>query len=190
LPQLFGLVSSEIGAKDRAPRGRNGALIALALICCYAGARVSLHGNATAQLDAHSYRGESPRRVAALPDSLSLSTWHGIVETTAQICTVDVPATGTTRFDPETAVCVHKPEPSPALAAAQQTEATRRFLEAARFPKASVGATEDGTEVVVRDMRTVAEGQSRFALAARVLLDPNGRVTSQRIVWARDVHLR
>jgi membrane-bound metal-dependent hydrolase YbcI (DUF457 family) len=190
LPELFRLVSSEIGAKDKAPHGRRGALIALALIAFYVGARATQHGNAVAQLDARSYRGESPRRLAAFPDSLSLFTWHGVVETTSQICTADVPASGGARFDPDSAVCVHKPEPSLALAAARQTDTSRQFLQAARFPKASVGSMDDGTEVVVRDVRDAAQQSRRFALAARILLNPNSQATSQGIVWASDVRLR
>ena len=190
LPEVFRLVSSEIGVKDKSPRGRNGALIALALVCHYTGARVVLHGDAAAQLDAHSYHGETPRRIAALPDSLSLFTWHGIVETTSEICTIDAPAGNAARFDPETAVCVHKPEPSPALTAAQQTDAAQRFLAAAQFPKASVAATDGGTEVVIRDMRDTATNDALHALAVRILLDPKGLVTSQRILWARHVYLR
>jgi membrane-bound metal-dependent hydrolase YbcI (DUF457 family) len=190
LPELFRLVSSEIGAKDKAPRGRRGGLIALALIAFYVGARATQHGNAVAQLDAHTYRGESPRRLAAFPDSLSLFTWHGVVETTSQICTADVPASSGSRFDPDSAVCVHKPEPSPALTTAQQTDAARQFLQAARFPKASVGSTEEGTEVVLRDVGDAAQQNSRFALAARVLLNPSGQAISQSIVWASDVRLR
>jgi membrane-bound metal-dependent hydrolase YbcI (DUF457 family) len=190
LPELFALVGSEIGAKSKAPRGRNGALAALAMVVIYAGARATLHANAAAQLDAHSYRGESPRRVGAFADALSLVTWHGVVETATQICTVNVPAIQNTRFDPESAVCVYKPEESPVLAAAQQTEATRNFMQAARFPKASVGMTEDGTEVVVRDFRDIAEEEKAFAVAVRVLLDRYGAVISQKIIWASKARLR
>jgi inner membrane protein len=190
LPELFGLVGSEIGAKNTAPRGRNGAIAVLVLVLIYVGARETFHGNAVAQLDAHTYRGESPRRLAAFADPLSLVTWHGVVETATQICTVDVSAAESARFDPESAACVHKPEDSPSLAAAEQTEATKKFLQAARFPKASVGATEDGTEVVVRDVRNSAEGDTRFAVAVRVLLDRKGSVTHQEILWASEVHLR
>ena len=190
LPELFGLVGSEIGAKERAPRGRNGAIAALVLVLIYVGARATLHGNAVAQLDAHTYRGESPRRLAAFADPVSLLTWHGVVETDSQICTLSVPATEGTRFDPESGVCIHKPEDSAALETAEQTNAAKNFLQAARFPRASVGATEAGTEVVVRDMRDSAEDEKRFAVAARVLLDRNGRVTNQELLWARDVRLR
>jgi inner membrane protein len=190
LPELFGLVGSEIGAKNTAPRGRNGAIAVLMLVLIYIGARETFHGNAVAQLDAHTYRGESPRQLAAFADPLSLVAWHGVVETATQICTVDVPAAESARFDPESAACVHKPEDSPSLAAAEQTEATKKFLQAARFPKASVGATEDGTEVVVRDVRDSVEDEKRFALAVRILLDRKGSVTRQEILWASEVHLR
>jgi inner membrane protein len=190
LPELFGLVGSEIGAKEKSPRGRNAAIAALVLVLIYVGVRATLHGNAVAQLDAHTYRGEPARRLAAFADPVSLVTWHGVVETDLQICTVSVPATQGTRFDPEGGVCVHKPAESPALAAARQTNATKHFLQAARFPRASVGKTEDGTEVVVRNARDSAEDQKRFAVAVRVLLDQNGRVTSRALVWASEVRLR
>jgi inner membrane protein len=190
LPELFGLIGSEIGTKDTAPRGRNGAIAALVLVLIYVGARATFHANAAAQLDAHTYRGESPRRLAAFADPVSLVTWHGVVDTETLICTVSVPASGSARFDPESGLCVHKPEDSAALTAAEQTEATKKFLQTARFPKASVGAAEDGTEVAIRDVRNSAESEKRFAVAVRVLLDRKGRVTSQDMLWARELRLR
>ena len=190
LPELFGLVGSEIGAKNEAPRGRNGAIVALLLVLIYVGARATLHGNAVAQLDAHTYRGELPRRLAAFADPVSLMSWHGVVETATQICTVQVPSSESARFDSESGLCVHKPEDSPLLQAAEQAEATRNFLQAARFPRASVATKEDGTEVVVRDVRDSAEDEKRFAVAVRVLLDRKGLVTSQEILLASEVHLR
>ena len=190
LPELFGLVDSEIGTKDQAPRGRTGAIAALALALIYIGARATLHGNAVAQMDAHTYRGESPRRLAAFADPFSLMNWHGVVETAGQICTVIVPAPESARFDPESGVCVHKPEDSPLLQAAEHTVAMKKFLQAARFPKASVGVTEDGTEVVVRDLQDAAENEPRFAVVVRILLDGDRQVTSQRTVWAAKVLLK
>jgi len=190
LPELFALVGSEIGTKDTAPRGRNGAIAALALILIYVGARATLHGNAVAQLDAHTYRGESPRRLAAFADPVSLLTWHGAAETATQVCTVNVPPSENARFDPESAVCMHKPEDSPSLIAAEQAESTKKFLQVARFPRASVSVTENGTEVVVRDVRDSAEEEKRFAIAVRVLLDRNGKLTSQELLWASEVRLR
>ena len=190
LPELFRLVGSEIGTKDTAPRGRKGAVTALLLVLIYVGARANLHGNAVAQLDAHTYRGESPRRLAAFADPVSLLSWHGVVETATQICTVNVPASETMQFDPESATCVHKPQDSPALATAEQTESVTKFLQAARFPKAIVGAAENGTEVVIRDARNTASEETRFAVAVRILLNQKGQVTRQQIYWANEVRLR
>ena len=189
LPELFGLVGSEIGTKDTAPRGRNGAIAALVLVLLYVGVRATLHGNAVAQLDAHTYRGESPRRIAAFADPVLLTTSRGVVETSTQICAMSVPATDA-RFDPESGVCVHKPEDSVFLQVAERTETVKRFLQTARFPKASVGAAEDGTEVVIRDARDSLEEEKRLTVAVRVLLDRKGQVTSQKILWASEVHLR
>ena len=190
LPELFGLVGSEIGTKDKSPRGRNGALVALTLVLFYVGARATLHGNAVAQLDAHTYRGELPQRLAAYADPVSLANWHGVVETANQICVVNVPATESARFDPESGLCTHKPEDSSLLQAAQQTADVKKFLQASHFPKASVGTTDDGTEIVLRDARDSAEDEKRFAIAVRVLLNRKGQVVSQEIVWASEVRLR
>jgi inner membrane protein len=190
LPELFGLIGSEIGTKATAPRGRNGAIAALALVLFYVAARAALHGNAVAQLDAHTYRGELPQRLAAFADPVSLANWHGVVETTNQICAVNVPATESTRFDPESGLCTHKPEDSSLLQAAQQTAQVKKFLQASRFPRASVGTTDDGAEIVLRDARDSAEDDTRFAIVVRVLLNRNGKATSQEVLWASESRLR
>jgi membrane-bound metal-dependent hydrolase YbcI (DUF457 family) len=190
LPELFALVGSEIGTKDKSPRGRTGAIAALVLVLLYVGTRATLHANAVAQLDTHTYRGESPRQLAAFADPLSLMNWHGVAETASQICTMNVPAVESARFDPERAACAHKPEASTVLAKAQQAVSMKTFLQAARFPKAIAGPTADGTEVVVRDARDIAENEKRYAVAVYVLLDSNGQVTSQVIVWASELRLR
>ncbi len=190
LPELLALVGSEIGAREKSPRGRNGALLALALVVFYVGGRTVLHSSAATQLDAHTYRGESARRLAAFPDSLSLLNWHGAVETASQLCTTEVPVAGTTRFDAEAAACLHKPEDSPALRTAQETAVSKKFLQEARFPRASVSGTQSGTEVVLRDLRDTAQNDIFYALAARILLDSHGQVTSEEIVWAGSVKLR
>ena len=190
LPELFGLVGSEIGTKDKSPRGRNGAFVALALVLVYVGARATLHGDAVAQLDAHTYRGEFPQRVGAFADPVSLVNWHGVVETATQICTENVSASESTRFDPESGLCTHKPEDSPLLQAAEQTAPVKKFLQASRFPKASVGPSDNGTEIVLRDARDSAETEKRFATAVKVTLNRKGHVASQEVLWTSEAHLR
>ena len=190
LPELFLLVGSEIGAKDKGPRGRNGAIVALALILIYVGARYVCHGNAVAELDAHSYKGESPRRVAAFADALSVFQWHGVVETQTAICQVEAEVGPGRAFDAEAAGCQHKPENSVELDAAQKTVAAERFLLVARFPKATVEKTQDGCEVVIRALEDVAANVSWHRVAARVVLDGRAKVVTEELVWSGELGRR
>jgi membrane-bound metal-dependent hydrolase YbcI (DUF457 family) len=189
LPELFRLVSSEIGAKDKTPRGRNGALIALVLIALYTSVRGVLHGDATEVLDAHSYRGESPRRLGAFPDTISLFTWHGIAETQSLVCLAEVTAHSSREFDAEAANCQHKPEFSPALGMAQKTVTAEKFLQSARFPRATVEKTQGGYEVTIRSLRDIVE-QETHSVAARIMLDAKPRVFSEELIWAKKLRLR
>jgi inner membrane protein len=186
-PELFRLVSSEIGAKDKAPRGRTGAILAIALMLLYVGARFVLHGSAVAEMDAHSYRGESPRRVGAFADSLSIFTWHGIVETQSLVCLVEAPAGTGAPFNAEAAACQHKPESSPELDLAQQTVAARKFLSVARFPKASVEKIEDGFEVSIRGLEDAAQQAGWGQVAAQITLNAQPKVIKDEVVWSKDL---
>lgn len=190
VPEFFLLVSLEIGAKDKRPRGRNGALAALVLIGIYVGARGVLHSSSVALLEPRSYRGESPRREEAFAESFSLLTWHGVVETQSYLCLIDVPVTSGDSFDPESATCLHKPEESPVLTAVQQSAVGRKFLSAARMPRAAVDKTEGGYEVIIRDLRDVAEQQTRNRVVARIWLDSGSRIVSEQLGWAGEAHLR
>ena len=190
LPEFFRLVSSEIGVKDKSPRGRNGALVALVLMGIYVGARGLLHFNSVALLEPRSYHGESPRRAETFADTLSLLTWHGVVETQSYLCLVEVPVTSGDSFDPESGTCLHKPEESPVLTAVQQSVVGRKFLSAARMPRAAVDKTEDGYEVVIRDLRDVAEQETRHRVVARIWLDLGARVVSEQFSWAGEAHRR
>jgi membrane-bound metal-dependent hydrolase YbcI (DUF457 family) len=190
VPELLRLVSSEIGAKLKAPRGRNGAIVALALIVVYTGARAFFHSGSVGSLDPHSYHGESARRVGAYPDALSILTWHGVVETQSLLCLVDVPGGPGSRFEPERADCLHKPEASAELEAAQKTRVAEAYLQAAPFPRAAVSKTQDGYEVVIRSMRDLAEGETRHRVAARILLDSKSGISSEELVWVTEVRLR
>jgi membrane-bound metal-dependent hydrolase YbcI (DUF457 family) len=189
MPEFFLLVSLEIGAKDKSPRGRNGALVALALIAIYVGARGVLHFDSVALLEPRSYHGESPRRVETFAESLSLLTWHGVVETQSYLCLIDVPVTSGDSFDSESATCLHKPDESPVLTAVQQSAVGRKFLSAARIPRATVDKTEDGYEVVIRDLRDVEEQETRPRVVARIWLDAGSRIVREQLDWAGEVHL-
>jgi membrane-bound metal-dependent hydrolase YbcI (DUF457 family) len=188
LPELLLLVGSEIGAKARKPRGQTGAIIGLALVLIYVGARATLHSNVLAIMESRTFHGETPRRASAFPETLSLLTWHGVVETESALDEIDVDAASSNTFDPESSLRLFKPEPSPALEAARNTFAAKRFLATAQIPKASLEKTEAGYIVVLRDLRYAAAGETQHEVAALIQLDLNNRVTSQQLVWARDLH--
>src|SRR5256886_6509196 len=113
LPELFRLVSDEIGAKSKNPRGQGGAAVTIVLIAAYFVLRGILHGGAAMTMLERSYAGESPRRAEAFPDSISPFLWHGIIETESALHLVPVPTSRLSNFDPESTVHIHKPEPSP-----------------------------------------------------------------------------
>ena len=142
LPELLHLVSSEIGAKSKKPRGQTGAIIGLALVLVYVGARATLHSNVLALMESRTFHGETPRRVSAFPESLSILTWHGVVETESALNEIDVDAVSADTFDPDSSVRLFKPESSPALDAARNTVVAKRFLATAQIPKASMEKME------------------------------------------------
>jgi len=183
LPQLLALVTEEIGAKSKSPRGRLGAIIALAAIVIYIGGRSILHGNGVAMMEARTYRGELPRRVAAFAESDSPFHWRGIVETERAFHELDLNLAAGSSFNPDAAVVYYKPESSAALDAARATESVRRFLETTRFPKASVEKTNTGYRVQIRDLTEQREAHSGPRVIAVVETDLNAKVVSQKLAW-------
>ena len=187
LPGLFGLITEEIGARAKSPRGRLSAWLALAAVVGYLGGRMVLHAEAAGTLQAHTYRGETPRRAAAFPEAAAIFSWHGIVETERALHEVPVNIGPGAIFDPDAATTLYKLEPSAVLEAARGCSASQRFLRVVRFPKALVSKTEDGYRFELRDLRYGASGETPNAVAVLVELGPEARVRSQQIVWERDL---
>ncbi len=183
LPQLFALVTEEIGAKSKAPRGRIGAILALLAVFIYIGARFILHGNAVAMMEARTYRGELPRRVAAFAASDSPFHWRGLVETERAFDDLDLNLASGSSFNPDAAVVYYKPESSASLDAARATKSIRRFLEAAKFPKATVEKTNTGYRVQLRDLALRQETRFGPRVIAIVETDPNAKVLSDALAW-------
>lgn len=183
LPQLLALVTEEIGAKSKAPRGRIGAIIALLAVFTYIGGRSILHGNGVALMEARTYRGELPRRVAAFAESDSPFHWHGIVETDRAFHDFDLNLVPGSSFNPDAAAVSYKPQSSAPLNAARATESVRRFLDAAKFPKASVEKTDTGYRVQIRDLAQQREPHSGRRVVAIVGTDPNAKVLSDELAW-------
>jgi membrane-bound metal-dependent hydrolase YbcI (DUF457 family) len=187
-PLLLRLVTEEIGAKEKGPRGRLGAVLTLLAMLAYTGARASLHADAVAALESRIYRGQIARRVAAFPEAASPFAWRGIVETESALHLVAVPVGPGASFNPQAGQTLFKPEPSAVLEAARDTEAARRFLAVARFPKATVERTPEGYRVVLRDLACAPAGEIARALAAAIDLSPDAQIRRQAIVWERDLN--
>jgi inner membrane protein len=183
LPSLSGLVTEEIGAKSKGPRGKMGASLALATMILYVVLRFVLHGNALATLESRSYRGESPRKTAAFPESGSPFRWLGIVETVSALHEVEVDVGPGASFNPDAAVASYKPEPSPALDAARDTPVARRFLQVARFPKATVEKTPDGFHIILRAFPNSSDVSSGLRVHAIIETDSSGKILSQELAW-------
>ena len=186
-PGLLRLVTEEIGAREKGPRGRVGAVLALLAVVAYTGARAFYHARTVAALEERTYRGEMPRRAAAFPEQASLFEWHGLVETESALHQVTVSTGPGASFDPERAHVFFKPEPTAVLDAARDTDAARRFLALARFPKATVEKTVEGYRVVLRDLAAAAAGESARALAVVIELCPDAKIHRQAIAWEREL---
>ncbi|MGB2655308.1 MAG: metal-dependent hydrolase, partial [Candidatus Acidiferrum sp.] len=114
LPELLRLVGSEIGSKEKKPRGQTGAILGLALVFVYVGARATLHSDVLAMMGSRTFHNETARRVWAYPEPISLLTWHGVAETDSALNEIDVNIAAPGDFDPDTSLRSFKPQPSPA----------------------------------------------------------------------------
>jgi len=192
-PALSRLVTEEIGARSKGPRGKVGASLALAGMILYVVLRFVLHGNALAAMESRTYRGELPRKAAAFAESGSPFRWHGIVETERALHDFEVDAGPGASFDPDAAITSYKPEPSPELDAARDTAAARLFLQIARFPKATTEKTPTGFHVLLRAFPYSRDASSGLRVYAVIDTDPSGKVLSQELAWdpmSREVWLR
>jgi len=185
LPELFLLVGEEIGSRTKRPRGRNGATIGLTFAALYIGLRALLHLNAVASLEAHTIAGEMPHRAAAFPDSTSPFLWHGVVETQSALNLVIMRSMGGEVTYASGVTTLHKPEPSPMLAAAQNSPAAIAFLRFARFPKAVVQTESEGYSVEIQDLKDQAIEEKSRAIFADINLDKHFNVVSAELQWQK-----
>jgi len=184
LPEVFRLVSEEIGERKKGPRGHRAAVISLLLLLIYLGARAGLHSRAIDQLNAREYNGQPALTSGAFPSSLSPFAWRGLVSTDNAIDTIEMSLAPGAGFDPESAVPHYKPEDSPALDAAQNTPAAKLFLRYARFPLATLEREDDSFQFTLRDLRFASNDNSSDNIVVRVNLNSNLQVTRQEFRFA------
>jgi membrane-bound metal-dependent hydrolase YbcI (DUF457 family) len=183
LPALAKLVSEEIGERRKTPRGITGARIALTLLVAFLAARAVLHQRAVTLLLSSEYHGAPPLAATALP-SLSLLTWHGIVDTGTAFEELPVPLGPAENFDPVRSAQIFKPHPSPALDAATGTRAARAFLAFARIPLASVQPAETGAfQFDLRDLSNTYQSNLLPKPIARIELAGDFKVLTASFHW-------
>ena len=179
-PALASLVSSEIGARRKS--GRGWAVLALAFVLTYGAVRVVLHSRAVEILNARTYQGEAPRRVAAWPTIFNPFRWIGYAEgaTFHSLHSVNL----LENFDPTVGAIYYKPERSPKVEAALNDPAVRSYLGFARYACwriTPVNEPEGATQVEIFDLRFGSPQAPRFITS--VLLDAQNRVIESRFTF-------
>ena len=182
VPKLAGLVTEEIGAKSKGPRGRVGAIVGFVAILLYVVARAALHSTAVSALDARTYHVEAPDRIAAFPEDASPFSWLGVVETERSLNEVTIFLGPGSTFDPDSARVSFKPEPSAALDASLRTNSAKRFLAAVRFPKAAIEKTAEGYRVELHAFPYGSVAASSRVMAV-IDTDSAGIVLSDSLEW-------
>ncbi len=90
LPWLFGLINQEVGARNKGPGGRGGAIFALLCIVVLWGYRDFQHRRALNAMSAITYNGAEATRIAAYPYWVNPYRWLGVVETAGFFQTLPV----------------------------------------------------------------------------------------------------
>lgn len=183
LPLLFRLVSEEIGDRQKRVRGRVGAMVALAFIVVYVGARAFLHSEAVDLLESREYRGQVELSAGAFPISSSPFDWRGVVVTDNTLEELDIAVGPHQQFDPDRSLTHYKPDDSPALRAGQLAESTQMFLQYAKFPLARIARQEDGYRFELHDLQ-FADNATLDNIFVRVDMDSALHVTNQQFLFA------
>jgi len=186
-PALSRLVAGEIGAPSQP--GRTPALLALAFVLLYNGARAVIHQRALGILDSRIYLGSPPLRIAAFPDTFNPFAWRGLVEGSRFDALFDLDVRKP--FDPTTGPFFYRAEDSPALRRAAETEAFQVFQTFAQYPFWTVTPVSDppnGYRVQLSDMRFGTPRRGGFKAIA--ILDAQLRVVKSWFAFTAQASAR
>ncbi len=181
LPSLFGLVNTEIGARNRGLRGRGGAIAALVLVALTWGVRDYEHRRALAAMNAVLYKGQVATRIGAFPYEVTPFRWLGVAETTGSYEAFIVNSAEPEVDPEEKAETYYKPQDSEVIRAAKATYLGGAYLDWARFPVIEVEKRSNPTLYVVsfRDIRYAYPEVRGIPLSCYVILDENLHVVEQ-----------
>jgi inner membrane protein len=180
VPSFFALVNEEIGARQKGPKGRLAATLALLGVVALWGLRDYEHRRAVHALETRLYEGVDPARVSAYPYWWNPFQWSGVVETSNFYATMLVDSIAPD-VDPDGRMQIRfKPEETPVTLAAKKSYLGRVYLDWAQYPITETEMLESGGYVVrFRDLRFEYPGSSgRRVLEAGVELDANLNVVS------------
>jgi inner membrane protein len=182
LPSLFGLINQEIGARSTGPRGRAGAIFALACLVLVWGVRDYQHGRAVTAMNSFLYHGATPLRLAAYPYMINPFRWHGVVETPGFFETVPVNSLAP-EVDDSHGLVFYKPAETDASRAAKSSYLGQVYLDWAVFPMVEVQefrGEHGGYLAEFKDLRyTFPDMRGRTPLGGYVVLSPALRVLQQ-----------
>ena len=181
IPQLFGLVREEVGARNKPGAGSGAALATLLLLLAYLGGRAYFHSRAVDTLLSAEYHAREPLSAGAFPSSGNPLEWRGVVATDGTLEELDVSLAPGADFNPDRSLTHYKPQDSPQLQRAEKTLEAQRFLAYAEFPLASATRHEDGYRVEFRDLRFPAGDQSVENMMLGVDLDASARVVRMEL---------
>jgi inner membrane protein len=183
LPGLFSLINEEVGVRQKGPKGRLGATVALLAVVGLWGVRDYEHRRAVNVLEARTYENADPIRASAYPQWWNPFQWHGVVETQNFFASMLVDSL-TPDVDPGGQMQIlYKPEETPATLAAKKSYLGRVFLDWAKYPVVEtehLDSPPGGYIIRFQDLRFASPGRNgRTPLSCAVQLDENLDVVSE-----------
>lgn len=187
-PALFGLISSEVGARKPPFRGRGWSMAALIAIVALWGWRTIERQNAIQLAQTNDYNGAQVLDVTANPYPVNPFRWQTVVETPQfyQIATVDLLNNSVTTSAPGDVF--YKSPTTLATLVAKRTWLGEVYLDWSKHPLVTeTGTTDDGlTTVTFRDLRFIYDtplfsGRKDPPLSGAVVLNADRRIVSMEM---------
>jgi inner membrane protein len=191
VPALLGLISQEIGARSKGPRGRGGAIFALICLVVIWGVRDYQHRRALSAMNSFVYHGAEPQRLAAYPYMINPFHWHGVVETRDFLETVPVNSLGP-EVDSDAGILYYKPAVTDAAEAAKASYLGRVYLDWAVFPyvrEVVLGDQSADHLVEFKDLRYTYPSSRSSPLGGYVLLSPKLAVLEEGMNSSRSARV-
>ncbi|HTC75127.1 MAG TPA: metal-dependent hydrolase [Edaphobacter sp.] len=182
-PSLFGLVSSEVGARRPAFRGQGWAITALMAMTIVWAVRFVEHQKAIQLAQAVDLSGATVLRVAADPHPINPFRWQTVVETPQFYQISNADTLNNTVATNDRAQTIYKPSTTLATLVAKRSWLGEVYLDWSQYPVVTeTGTDPDGiTTVSFRDLRFLYDtpffaGREKTPLSGKVYVNADRRV--------------